>query len=91
MIRSECDPAIFRLAVTIIRIREWVSVRRTIGVLGDVSALQDVDGAPKLEGLPPPEMSEWLETVYDRDQELERLTQETLRWEAEEDVNRLLE
>ena len=68
-----------------------MSVRRTIGVLGEVSALQDVDGAPKLEGLPPPEMSEWLETVYDRDQELERLTQETLRWEAEEDVNRLLE
>jgi hypothetical protein len=85
------EPSIFRLAVTIIRIREWVSVRRTIGVLGEVSALQEVDGAPTLEGLPPHEMSEWLETVYDRDEELEKLTQETLRWEAEEDVNRLLE
>lgn len=85
------EPSIFRLAVTIIRIREWVSVRRTIGVLGEVSALDNADGAMKMEDVPPHEMSEYLETIYDRDAELEKLTQETLRWEAEEDVNKLLE
>jgi hypothetical protein len=34
--------------------------------------------------------AEWLETIYDRNDELERLTQETLRLEAEADVDRLL-
>ena len=36
------------------------------------------------------DVSEWLETIYDRNDELERLTQETLRLEVEADVDRLL-
>ena len=32
-----------------------------------------------------------LETIYDRDEQLQQLTNEALRLEAEEDVDRLLE
>jgi len=83
------EPSIFRLAVTIIRIREWVSVRRTLGGLAGVSAF--TDGPPDIDDTPPDDISEWLETIYDRDDELEKLTHETLRLEAEADVDRLLE
>ncbi|MCH7565373.1 MAG: hypothetical protein IH968_16290 [Gemmatimonadetes bacterium] len=82
------EPSIFRLAVTIIRIREWVSVRRTLGGLAGISAF--TDGPPDMHDMPTNDISEWLETIYDRDDELERLTHETLRLEAEEDVDRLL-
>ncbi len=82
------EPSIFRLAVTIIRIREWVSVRRTLGGLAGISAF--TDGPPDMHDMPTNDISEWLEAIYDRDSELERLTQETLRLEAEEDVDRLL-
>jgi hypothetical protein len=83
------EPSIFRLAVTIIRIREWVSVRRTLGSLAGVSAF--TDGPPDMHEMPPDDISEWLETIYDRDDELEKLTHQTLRLEAEADVDRLLE
>ncbi len=81
-------PSVFSLAFTLIRIREWVSVRRTIGVLGEISAF--TDALPEMGDLPANGISDWLETVYDRDDELEKLTHETLRLEAEEDVDRLL-
>jgi hypothetical protein len=41
--------------------------------------------------MPPDDISEWLETICDRDDELEKLTHQTLRLEAEADVDRLLE
>ena len=82
------EPSIFSLAVTIIRIREWVSVRRTLGGLAEISAF--TDGPPEMDDMPANGISEWLETMYDRDDELERLTHETLRLEAEADVDRLL-
>ncbi len=82
------EPSILRLAFTIIRIREWISVRRTLGVLGEISAF--TEGSPEMEDMPTNDISAWLETMYDRDEELERLTHETLRLEAAEDVDRLL-
>ena len=81
-------PSVFTLAFTLIRIREWVSVRRTLGVLGEISAFREE--LPEIPNVSAGDISEWLETVYDRDQELERLTHETIRLEAEEDVDRLL-
>ena len=83
------EPSIFSLAVTIIRIREWVSVRRTLGGLAGISAF--IDGPPDMHDVPTDDVSEWLETIYDRDDELEQLNHETLRLEAEADVDRLLE
>ncbi len=77
-----------RLALTIIRIREWISVRRTLSALGEISAF--TDGPPEMSDMPTNGTSEWLETIYNRDEELERLTHETLRLEAEADVDRLL-
>ena len=82
------EPSILRLALTIIRIREWISVRRTLGALGEISAF--TDGPPEMSDMPTNGTSEWLETIYNRDEELERLTHETLRLEAEADVDRLL-
>ena len=82
------EPSILRLALTIIRIREWISVRRTLGALGEVSAF--TDGPPETSDTPTNGISEWLETIYNRNEELERLTHETLRLEAEEEVDRLL-
>ena len=83
------DPSVFRLAVTIIRIREWISVRRTVRALADISSFTDDSGLA--DGLPADDVSEWLETIYDRDEQLQRLTDEALRLETEEDVDRLLE
>jgi uncharacterized protein YjiS (DUF1127 family) len=83
------DPSVFRLAVTIIRIREWISVRRTVRALADISSFTDDSGIA--DGLPADDVSEWLETIYDRDEQLQQLTDEALRLEAEEDVDRLLE
>ena len=83
------DPSILGLAMTIIRIREWISVRRTLGALGEISAFTG-DGPPEMTDMPTNDISEWLETMYNRNEELERLTDETLRLEAEEDVDRLL-
>ena len=83
------EPSVFRLAVTIIRIREWISARRTVRALGDISSFDDHAGT--LEEIPSDDVSEWLETIYDRDEQLQLLTNETLRLEAEEDVDRLLE
>ena len=40
--------------------------------------------------IPSEDVSEWLETIYDRDEELQQLTNEALRLEAEEEVDRLL-
>ncbi len=82
------EPSILRLALTIIRIREWISVRRTLGALGEISGF--TDGPPEMSDMPTNGISEWLETIYDRNEELERLTHQTLRLEAEEDVDRLL-
>ena len=82
------DPSVFRLAVTIIRIREWISVRRTVRALADISSFTDDSGIA--DGLPADDVSEWLETIYDRDEQLQKLTDEALRLEAEEDVDRLL-
>ena len=82
------EPSVFRLAVTIIRIREWISARRTVRALADISSFTDDSGI--VEGLPTDDVSEWLETIYDRDEELEQLTNEALRLDAEEDVDRLL-
>ena len=79
----------FRLAVTIIRIREWISARRTVSALSDIPSFSD-DSAI-LEEFPSDDVSEWLETIYDRDEQLQQLTNEELRLEAEEDVDRLLE
>ena len=81
-------PSVLTLAVTLIRIREWVSVRRTLGVLGEISAFREE--LPEIPNVPAEDISEWLGTIYDRDAELERLTHETIRLEAEEDVDRLL-
>ncbi len=83
------DPSVFRLAVTIIRIREWISVRRTVRALADISSFTDDSGLA--DGLPADDVSEWLETIYDRDEQLQQLTDEALRLETEEDVDRLLE
>ena len=82
------EPSVLRLALTIIKIREWISVRRTVDALGEVSSFRDE--ALEMEDMPASGISEWLEGIYDRDAELDRITQETLRWEAEEDVERLL-
>ena len=83
------DPSVFRLAVTIIRIREWISARRTANALADITSFSD--NSRIVEEIPSADVSEWLETIYDRDEQLERLTNEALRLEAEEDVDRLLE
>ena len=83
------DPSVFRLAVTIIRIREWISAKRTASALADISSFTDDSGI--VEEIPSEDISEWLETLYDRDEQLQRLTDEALRLEAEEDVDRLLE
>ncbi len=83
------EPSVFRLAVTIIRIREWISARRTVSALSDISSFSDDSGI--LEEFPSDDVSEWLETIYDRDEQLQQLTNEALRLEAEEDVDRLLE
>ena len=83
------DPSVFRLAVTIIRIREWISARRTVRALADISSFTDHPGTE--EEIPSDDVSEWLETIYDRDEQLQQLTDEALRLEAEEDVDRLLE
>ena len=82
------DPSVFRLAVTIIRIREWISARRTVRALADISSFTDDSGL--VDGLPADDVSEWLETIYDRNEQLQQLTDEALRLEAEEDVDRLL-
>jgi hypothetical protein len=83
------EPSVFRLAVTIIRIREWISARRTVNALADVSSFTEDSGI--VEEIPSDDMAEFLETLYDRDEQLQKLTNEALRLEAEEDVNRLLE
>ena len=83
------DPSVFRLAVTIIRIREWISAKRTVRALADISSFTDHAGPE--EGIPADDVSEWLEAIYDRDEQLEQLTSESLRLEAEEEVDRLLE
>ncbi len=82
------EPSVFRLAVTIIRIREWISARRTVRALAEISAFTDESGI--VDGLPADDVSEWLETIYDRDEQLQKLTDEALRLDAEEDVDRLL-
>ncbi len=82
------EPSVFRLAVTIIRIREWISARRTVRALADISSF--TDDSEIVDELPSGDASEWLETIYDRDEQLEQLTDEALRLEAEEDVDRLL-
>ena len=83
------EPSVFRLAVTIIRIREWISARRTVLALGDISAFTD-DSGPTDE-IPSDDVSEWLEMIYDREEQLQQLTNEALRLDVEEDVDRLLE
>ena len=83
------EPSVFRLAVTIIRIREWISARRTVNALAEISSFSDNSGT--VEDIPSDDVSEWLEMIYDRDEQLEKLTNEALRLEAEEDVDRLLE
>lgn len=83
------DPSVFRLAVTIIRIREWISARRTANALADISSF--ADDSAIVDEIPSDDVSEWLETLYDRDEQLQRLTDEALRLEAEKDVDRLLE
>jgi hypothetical protein len=83
------DPSVFRLAVTIIRIREWISARRTANALADITSFSD--NSRIVEEIPSAYVSEWLETIYDQDEQLERLANEALRLEAEEDVDRLLE
>ena len=35
------EPSVFRLAVTIIRIREWISARRTANALSEISSFPD--------------------------------------------------
>jgi len=86
------DPSVFRLAVTIIRIREWISARRTANALADISSFSSNSGdSGILDEIPSDDVSEWLETIYDRDEQLQRLTDEALRLEAERDVDRLLE
>ena len=82
------DPSVFRLAVTIIRIREWISARRTANALVDISPFSENFGI--VEEILSAEVSEWLETIYDRDEQLGRLTNKVLRLEAEADVERLL-
>ncbi len=83
------EPSVFRLAVTIIRNREWISARRTVNALAEISSFSDNSGT--VEDIPSDDVSEWLETIYDRDEQLQQLTNEALRLEAEEDVDRLLE
>lgn len=81
-------PSVFRLAVTIIRIREWISARRTANALVDISPFSENFGIVK--DILSAEVSEWLETIYDRDEQLERLTNKALRLEEAADVERLL-
>ena len=83
------EPSVFRLAVTIIRIREWISARRTVLALGDISAFADNSG--HTQELPTDDVSKWLEMIYDREEQLQQLTNEALRLDVEEDVDRLLE
>ena len=83
------EASVFRLAVTIIRIREWISARRTVMALGDISAFTD-DSRPA-ETVPADDISDWLEMIYDREEQLQQLTNEALRLDVEEDVDRLLE
>jgi len=83
------DPSVFRLAVTIIRIREWISARRTANALSEISSFPD--RPESVEEIPTDDIPEWLETIYDRDEQLQRLTNEAIRLEAEEVVDRLLE
>ena len=83
------EPSVFRLAVTVIRIREWISARRTVSALADISSFSDDSGI--VEEIPSDDVSEWLGTIYDRDDQLQQLTNEAIRLEAEEDVDRLLE
>ncbi len=83
------EPSVFRLAVTIIRIREWISARRTTNALAEISSFSDNSGI--VDEIPSDDISEWLETIYDRDEQLQQLTNEALRLEAEEEVDRLLE
>ncbi len=82
------EPSVFRLAVTIIRIREWISARRTVRALAEISAFTDDSGI--VDELPTDDVSEWLETIYDRDEQLQKLTDEALRLDTEEGVDRLL-
>ena len=83
------EPSVFRLAVTIIRIREWISVRRTVRALAEISSF--ADDPAMADGIKTDDVSQWLETIYDRDEQLQKLTDEALRLDAEEDVDRLLE
>jgi hypothetical protein len=83
------EPSVFRLAVTIIEIREWISARRTANALAEISLFSDDSGIA--EELPSEDISEFLETIYDRDEQLQRLTDEAVRLAAEEEVGRLLE
>lgn len=83
------EPSVFRLAVTIIRVREWISARRTVNALAEISSFSDDSGT--VEDIPSDDVSEWLETIYDRDEQLQQLTDQALRLEAEEEVDRLLE
>lgn len=64
--------SIFSLAVTIIRIHEWVNVRQTFGGLASISTF--IGRPPDMHDVPTDDVSEWLETVYDRDDDLESLT-----------------
>ena len=48
-------------------------------------------GSGTVGDIPSDDVSEWLEMIYDRDEQLQQLTNEALRLEAEEDVDRLLE
>ncbi len=88
------EPSVFRLAVTIIRIREWISARRTVNALAEISSFSDNSGtvdSGTVEEIPSDDVSEWLEMIYDRDEQLQELTNEALRLESEEEVDRLLE
>ena len=57
--------------------------------LGDISAFADDSGHP--QELPTDDVSEWLGMIYDREEQLQQLTNEALRLDVEEDVDRLLE
>ena len=43
-----------------------------------------------MHDMPTEDISKWLKTIYHRDDELEQLTQETLRLKAQAHVDRLL-
>ena len=70
-------------------LNSWISARRTVNALAEISSFSDDSGIS--EESPADDVSEWLETIYDRDEQLQQLTNEALRLEAEEDVDRLLE